>query len=196
MTRCPICPAAGTPRPARCPSSRTWSKPPAKARWLRTATSSCADALLACRIFAIGAFDHAARIGQIGAPDTLPASVAQLRLPGARTIVTEAGDTVPADDGGPVQAHELSRVQLALQPRNGLVEQKRARTDMKAHVIAFSLDQVDVAGCHADDFGPVWHPEFAGPGCRRHGRRRRRAVLAADAHDRALEAVGRHRLEQ
>ena len=111
---------------------------------------------------------HGAGIGKIGAADAQPAPALQLRFPGARAVVLEAGNPVAPGQGGAVKAHKLRRVQLAFQLGDGLMQQERARTDMQAHIVALGFNQVDVPGGDADDFRAVRHPEFSGPG-RRHG---------------------------
>src|SRR5258706_177526 len=107
---------------------------------------------------------HGGGAGKIGAADTQPAPVTQLRVPGPGPIVPETDNPVAAGQRGAMKAHKLRRVQLALQFGDGLMEQKRARAHMQPHIIALRFDQIDIPGGDADDFRAVRHPELLGPG--------------------------------
>src|SRR3546814_233296 len=92
---------------------------------------------------------------EIGAADAVDAPFAQVDAPRAVAMMFQSDDPFAADHLRAVDAHELVGVHARFQRFDRMVDQPAAAADVQAHIVALSLDQVDLARVDAQQIAAV-----------------------------------------
>src|SRR5690606_36544895 len=100
---------------------------------------------------------------EIGAADTVKAAFPKIDAPGAVAMVLQSDNAIAADHFRAVNPHELVAVHPRLERLDRLVNEPAAGADIKPHIVALGLNEVDLVRVDAQHLAAILDPEFADP---------------------------------